>query len=162
VLDSDHKDEPLSLCKFLEIISNIKEPFFVNDVRIDDANFKIYIHVSYDSDRTFNCTCGHGKLPICGTEHRMWRDLNDKFFHSYLIMDVPMVQCPKCNKIQAIEIPWARPKATTTLSFESKVLFLAKAMPLEVASKHLDLPVKKILSIVNYYQKKSKKGLVLK
>lgn len=85
------------------------------------------------------------------TKKREWRHLNFFQHKCYLQCDVPRIK-KSDNKVEQVEVPWARPGSGFTLLFELFALELVKnEMPVNKVARTVSENANRIWTILNYY-----------
>lgn len=101
----------------------IKNPWFIEDTKLDFDKYRLHIYVDYSSNT--------GPCPECGCispryddrEERLWRHLDTMKFTTYIHSRVPRVHC-LAHGIKTIATPWAEKSSRFTLLFEAFVIKL--------------------------------------
>jgi len=91
-----------------EHILGIKQPWFVEDVRLDANSDFVSIDVAIDDD-------------VIDKRRRKWRHLDTCQLQTFVEADVPRVQC-KEHGCKTVQVPWAEGSARYTVLFECHVL----------------------------------------
>ncbi len=105
--------------EFFESIMGICYPWAIVDVQKNMQEHHVTVTLRYVEQ--YLC-------PVCGfsgTRHdsreRKWRHLDSCEYKTFLVADIPRVQCPEHGVLQ-VAIPWAEGHAPFTISFESMVI----------------------------------------
>ncbi|MEI6150658.1 MAG: transposase [bacterium] len=92
-------------------------PWHVAGVRLDAGAQTIEIEMTLDGGELWGCPeCG-GAMHMHGAERRRWRHLDSCQFKTFVVADVPRVNCPK-DGTQTVKVPWAEPRGRFTALFE--------------------------------------------
>lgn len=140
---------------------HLSDPWKVSKVDLDDGETRVDIRVESTS-RPFavcsdcGCQCrGYDK------REREWQhsDLFDMECHIHCAVD--RMQCPKCGKVFQVDVPWAQKGSGFTLLFESKSLQLMRDMPVNSASRYLNVNDKRLWTILDRFVESRMNGLDL-
>ncbi len=92
-------------------------PWHVEAVRLDVAAQTVEIEMAMKGDELWGCPeCGR-KMRGHGADRRKWRHLDSCQFKTFLVADVPRVNCPD-HGTQTVKVPWAEPRGRFTALFE--------------------------------------------
>ena len=92
-------------------------PWHVAAVRLDAAAQTVEIEMALNGDALWGCPeCGR-KMRSHGTEKRKWRHLDSCQFKTFLVADVPRVNCPD-HGTRTVKVPWSEPRGRFTALFE--------------------------------------------
>lgn len=92
-------------------------PWHVSAVRLDAAAQTVEIEMAMNGDELWGCPeCGR-KMRSHGTEKRKWRHLDSCQFKTFLVADVPRVNCPD-HGTRTVKVPWSEPRGRFTALFE--------------------------------------------
>lgn len=137
--------------EIFSIALGLKSPWFVSQITMDQSTnpYKIEIEIGYDkSDAMFKDE--EGKSIIYDHHERKWRHLNFFEHECYLKCEVPRII--RGDKVDTIEVPWARPGSGFTLMFEAySMLLIESEMPVNKVGKVLSEYPKRIWTIFNYW-----------
>jgi transposase len=99
-----------------EKLLGLEAPWKVSRVELDPSAREVRVHVSYAGSRLPCPTCGKSGTRD-STRVRRWQHLNTCEFRTFLIAEIPRVQCREHGKLQ-MPVPWAEPNSRFTYSFE--------------------------------------------
>ena len=116
-------------------ILGVTAPWRVSGVRMESAENRISVEVTYDPDAPAPC-------PKCGKavkrhDHRKreWRHLDTCQLETRLVADVPRTSCP-VHGVLTMPVPWASGSSRFTLLFETLVIdWLGEASVAAVARR---------------------------
>ena len=117
-------------------ILGISAPWHVSDVVLDLPNGKVEVIVEHR---------GEARCPQCGkscpgydTRRRHWRHLDTCQLQTYLVADVPRVECAGHGVVQ-VATPWSDPGSRFTSLLEAVVIDWLKEASFSAVSRRLDL-----------------------
>ena len=92
-------------------------PWHVATVQLDVAAQTVEIEMAMKGGELWGCPeCGR-KMHGHGAERRKWRHLDSCQFKTFLVADVPRVNCPD-HGTQTVKVPWSEPRGRFTALFE--------------------------------------------
>lgn len=92
-------------------------PWHVATVRLDATAQTVEIEMAMNGDELWGCPeCGR-RMRGHGAGHRKWRHLDSCQFKTFLVADVPRVNCPD-HGTQTVRVPWSEPRGRFTTLFE--------------------------------------------
>jgi len=92
-------------------------PWQVAEVRLDAAAQTIEIEMALNERELWGCPECAGAMHMHSLERRRWRHLDSCQFKTFLVADVPRVNCPT-HGTQMVQVPWAAPRGRFTVLFE--------------------------------------------
>jgi transposase len=92
-------------------------PWRVAEVRLDAAAQTIEIEMALNERELWGCPECAGKMRMHSLERRRWRHLDSCQFKTFLVADVPRVNCPE-HGTRMVRVPWAAPRGRFTALFE--------------------------------------------
>jgi transposase len=109
-------------------ILGLSSPWRVSGVELLLAQDEVLVHVVHDP------ALGKALCPECQTaspgydssEERRWRHLDTCQLKTYLVCQVPRIQCP-VHGVRTAYLPWTEPKSRFTLAFESLAISVLRA-----------------------------------
>lgn len=111
-------------------------PWRVTAVRLDAGAQTIEIEMALNGGELWGCPeCG-GAMHMHDTERRRWRHLDSCQFKTFVVADVPRVNCPK-DGTQTVKVPWAEPRGRFTTLFERFAIDVMLACSTSQAGKLL-------------------------
>lgn len=101
---------------YQQILGDTK-PWRVAAVRLDAAAQTVEIEMAMNGDELWGCPeCGRN-MRSHGTDRRKWRHLDSCQFKTFLVAEVPRVNCPDHGTV-TVRVPWAEPRGRFTAMFE--------------------------------------------
>ena len=101
---------------YQQILGDTK-PWRVASVRLDAAAQTVEIEMAMNEDELWGCPeCGR-QMRGHGTDRRRWRHLDSCQFKTFLVAEVPRVNCPDHGTV-TVRVPWAEPRGRFTALFE--------------------------------------------
>jgi transposase len=92
-------------------------PWHVASVQLDAMAQTVEVEMALEGDELWGCPeCGR-KMRGHGTDRRKWRHLDSCQFKTFLVADVPRVNCPD-HGTNTVKVPWAEPRGRFTALFE--------------------------------------------
>jgi transposase len=117
-------------------IHGITSPWHGSDVRLDVPAGKVEVIAENRGDA---CCPKCGKpCPGYDTRPRRWRHLDTCQLRTWLVADVPRVECPECGVMQAAT-PWSDPGSRFTALFERVVIDSLKEASFSAVARRLGL-----------------------
>jgi hypothetical protein len=109
--------------EIFSIALGLKAPWFVSHIMVDQTTnpYRVEIEIGYDKSHEM-FKDDDGKSIIYDNHERKWRHLNFFQHECYLKCEVPRVK--RGEKVETIEVPWARPGSGFTLMFEAYSMLL--------------------------------------
>lgn len=135
----------------------LTKPYYIERVEFKEGEEKgektLHIYIGFEKGSRFKSSDG-GSYGCYDTRSRKWRHL-DFFEHTcYLHCNVARVKKDD-NKVEQVEVPWARKGSGFTLLFESYVLQLIEhEMPVNKVGKIVGENAERMWTILNYYVSK--------
>jgi transposase len=140
---------------FLEKILELEEPWFIQDIMLNQEEARIDIYLDFKKGGTFACPlCGAGNCKVHDTTEKTWRHLNLFQYRAYLHARVPRANCPE-HGAQMVNVPWARKGSGFTLLFEAFAMSLVRLMPVASAARILGEWDTRIWRIAHHYVDKA-------
>lgn len=135
---------------------NIREPYYIKDIKFDDKLKRLDIHVDFRKGSKFKVRTVEG-VEVSGsaydTVEKTWRHLNFFEHECYLHARVPRVKHDK--GINQAETPWEGIASGFTLLFEALMIILCLSMPVNKVSRLLHVSDDKIWRTLNEYVQKT-------
>ena len=102
-------------------ILGISSPWSVNDVKLDLSASSVEVVVGRVPGAKLACPeCGK-QCPGYDSRERKWRHLDTCQLRTFLVAEVPRVNCPE-HGVLFIKVPWAEAKSRFTAMFERLVI----------------------------------------
>lgn len=102
-------------------VLGIESPWQVVDVDLRAEQEAVYVTVGTDSGTRFRCPRCDKVAPGYDTRRRTWRHLDTCQFTTFVVADVPRVECAEHGVVQ-IGVPWAEPGSGFTALMESLII----------------------------------------
>lgn len=120
---------------YQQILGDTK-PWRVAAVRLDAAAQTVEIEMAMNGDELWGCPeCGR-KMRGHGADRRKWRHLDSCQFKTFLVADVPRVNCPDHGTV-TVRVPWAEPRGRFTAMFERFAIDVMLACSTKLAAELL-------------------------
>ena len=90
--------------------------------------------------RNFGWSCnGPGEaVEVATTRRREWRNLDAWGYKTFLVCNVPRVECPK-HGVVTIQVPWAEGSTRYTMEFEAEVIRWLKVASVRAVASRMRL-----------------------
>ncbi|MCI0525104.1 MAG: ISL3 family transposase [Acidobacteria bacterium] len=95
-----------------------------------------------------HCPVCKKEAPRYDSKTRRWRHLDTMQFKTFLIAEVPRVQCPD-DGVRQIEVPWAEPNSRFTAMFEVLVIDWLKEASIDATARQLRMTWDEVDGIMN-------------
>ena len=126
-----------------EAILQLESPWFVEQVEL--INEQVNVYVSVDSSEQLCCPECQKRSPRYDHRQRRWRHLDTCQYKTYVIADVPRVECAEHGCL-TINVPWSEQRSRFTMMFESMVIgWLKNASVSALSVSHPDKPAPRFL-----------------
>jgi transposase len=104
-----------------EKILGLKPPWFVDSVELDESEDAVRVFVAVDEGEPLGCpSCGK-PCPRYDKRRRQWRHLDTCQYQTYVIAEVPRVECREHGCLM-IDVNWAERRSRFTLMFEAMII----------------------------------------
>lgn len=121
-----------------ERILGLQSPWFVDCVELDEATGAVQVYVGVDEGEPLGCpVCGQA-APRYDKRPRRWRHLDTCQYQTYVIADVPRVNC-QVHGCLMIDVDWAERRSHFTLMFESLVIAWLLDASIAAVARHFRL-----------------------
>ncbi len=128
-------------------ILGIVAPWKVEDVALEQHKEEVFVYVGYDSATQPPCPkCGQAS-PRHDHRQRQWRHLDTCQFKTFLMADVPRVNCAE-HGVHQIDVPWSEPGSGFTALFEALVIDWLLGSNIKTVANRLDLSWKAVDTIM--------------
>ncbi|NRB01607.1 MAG: ISL3 family transposase [Rhodobacteraceae bacterium] len=118
-------------------ILGIRAPWKVSNVSLGLADGKVEVYVTA-LPAAFVCPeCGR-PCPGYDRRERRWRHLDTCQYQTFLVGDIPRVECPE-HGVKQVQVPWAEPGSRLTSLFESLVIDWLKEASQSAVAKRMSL-----------------------
>lgn len=121
-----------------ERILQLQPPWYVECVELDEVNHAVTVHVAIDEGVQLAC-------PMCGKSasrydkrQRRWRHLDTCQYQTYVVAEVPRVQCEQHGCL-TVEVGWAQRNSRFTQMFEAMVIGWLLETSIAAIARHLQL-----------------------
>jgi len=135
---------------------NIREPYFITDIKFDEKKKQLDIQVDFHKGSVFKIKTPDGREiegKAYDTVNKTWRHLNFFEHECYLHARVPRIKHD--DGINQVETPWEGIANGFTLLFEALMVMLCMAMPVYKVAKLLQVSDDKIWRTLNEYVQKA-------
>lgn len=131
----------------------LQSPWYVEKVEFANKSKnlrELNIHIEFTKGAKFKDTKGVDSC-VHDTVKRTWQHLNFFEHHCYIHARIPRIKTSD-NKIQNVEVPWARANSGFTLLFEAfAMLLIENEMPVNKAADILKVYPKRLWTMFNYW-----------
>lgn len=131
----------------------LQSPWYVEKVEFTNKGKNVRelnIHIEFTKGAKFKDTKGVDSC-VHDTVKRTWQHLNFFEHHCYIHARIPRIKTSD-NKIQNVEVPWARANSGFTLLFEAfAMLLIENEMPVNKAADILKVYPKRLWTMFNYW-----------
>jgi transposase len=133
----------------------INSPWYVEDIRFDEANKRLEISLNFERGATFSVEGIPGEHKAYDTVEKEWRHLN--FFQHECILKarVPRIKTPD-GEVRLVTPEWSGLANGFTLLFEALILQLAQHMPVHQVAKLINASDHKVWAILDTYTAKAR------
>ena len=118
-------------------ILGISAPWKVSNVSLALDAGKVEVHVTALPAALVCPNCGK-PCPGYDRKERRWRHLDTCQYQTFLVGDIPRVECSE-HGVKQILVPWAEPGSRFTLLFESLVIDWLKEASQSAVAKRMSL-----------------------
>ena len=98
-------------------ILGLSAPWRVTGVTLHREAQRIEVAVACAEGEVWACPLCHQRMHVHAYERRRWRHLDSCQYRTFVIANVPRVQCPE-HGTQTVQVPWAEKHSRFTLLFE--------------------------------------------
>jgi transposase len=135
-----------SIAKHYAQLIGLEPPWEVSRVEVSHSDHEVRIFVVRAARPRLCCpACGRP----CGrydTRQRRWRHLDTMQYRTYVIADVPRVQCEE-HGVRQIVVPWSDPSSRFTALFEALVIDWLREANVRAISRRLRLSWEQVAGI---------------
>lgn len=104
-----------------ERILGLEAPWFVDTVELDESDDAVVVYLSLEEGEPLSCpVCGR-MAPRYDKRRRRWRHLDTCQYQTYVVADVPRVECEE-HGCRMIGVEWAEPGSRFTAMFEVLII----------------------------------------
>jgi transposase len=129
-----------------EQLLGIRKPWFVSEVDLALKNREVRVTVDLDESAILVCpTCGN-PCPGYDRRERRWRHLDTMQYETWVIAQVPRLECPTHGIIQ-ISVPWAEDRSRFTAMFEALLIDWLKEASVSSVARQLRMTWDQVASI---------------
>jgi transposase len=150
--------ENSSLKNALSAILKIEEPWFIENIIIQDTNQVVDIFISFERGSRFPCSECEKNYPVHDSNYKRIRHLDLMDYRCYLNVKVPRTNCITHGIKVITQIPWSRPGSHFSFSFESKIMQLVAHMAMSAIANYFGESDSTFWRVFNYYVNKSIKS----
>ena len=134
----------------------IQAPWQLFDQRLDTDKSPRELHLEVKAEPGSQCAC-----PQCGKacsahdfQEKTWLHLNFFQHHCYVHASVSRVKCPE-HGVKLATVPWARKGSAFTLLFGQAAMALVREMPVNAATRIIQIMDTHLWRIVQHYVAKA-------
>jgi transposase len=121
-----------------ERILELQAPWFVEAVELDEGTGAVNVYVAVNEGEPLRCPVCDNVAPRYDKRPRQWRHLDTCQYQTYVIADVPRVNCPEHGCLQ-IEVAWAEQRSRFTLMFEALIIGWLLDSSVAAVARHFKL-----------------------
>lgn len=129
-----------------EQLLGIRKPWFVSEVDLALKNREVRVTVDLDESAILVCPTCANPCPGYDRRERRWRHLDTMQYETWVIAQVPRLQCPSHGIIQ-ISVPWAEDRSRFTAMFEALVIDWLKEASVSAVARQLRMSWDQVASI---------------
>lgn len=118
-------------------ILGIEAPWTVSDIDVDLPGDGVTVYIEHSGEGLGCPQCGVA-CPAYDTRQRRWRHLDTCQYATWLIAQVPRVNCPD-HGVHQIPVPWADANSRLTALFEALVIDWLKVATIAEVARRLKL-----------------------
>jgi transposase len=138
----------------------LEPPFYISKTIDDETNYEMLFVISCVPKATFTSPCCG--VPNCKVHSRHPRKIRHlDFWHdkSFLLIDLPLIQCSKCGKRHILPLSFLEKGHNLSVEFQQKILAFSELMPFSSVSKVLGESDKRLADVVNKHVNKAREDL---
>lgn len=114
----------------------VEKPWSVTHIRLDETARRVEVEISFDGPAT--CPeCGE-LCSLYDRRERRWRHLDTMQFGTYLVAEVPRVDCGT-HGVRQVKVPWSEPGGRFTALFEAVVIDWLKEASITAVARLMSL-----------------------
>lgn len=118
-----------------ERILGLKAPWFVDTVELDDSDDAVLVYLGIEEGEPLSCpVCGRPS-PRYDKRRRQWRHLDTCQYPTYVVADVPRVECEE-HGCRMINVDWAEPGSRFTAMFEMLIIEWLRDTSIAAVGRH--------------------------
>jgi transposase len=121
-----------------ERILQLQPPWYVEWVELNEADDAVTVHVAIDEDVQLACPMCGKSGPRYDKRQRRWRHLDTCQYQTYVVAEVPRVQCEQHGCL-TVEVSWAQRNSRFTQMFEAMVIEWLLETSIAALARHLRL-----------------------
>jgi transposase len=121
-----------------ERILELEAPWFVDAIELDEDTGAVKVYVAVDDGERLSCPVCDREAPRYDKRRRQWRHLDTCQYQTYVIADVPRVNCPEHGCL-LIDVPWAERRSRFTLMFEALIIGWLLDSSIAAVARHFAL-----------------------
>jgi transposase len=121
-----------------ERILQLQSPWYVERVELDEASHAVTVHVAMDESVQLACPMCGKSAPRYDKRERRWRHLDTCQYQTYVVAEVPRVQCGQHGCL-TVEVSWAQRNSRFTQMFEAMVIGWLLETSIAAIARHLQL-----------------------
>lgn len=121
-----------------ERILQLKPPWCVEYVELNEKDGAVTVHVGIDDEAQLPCPVCSKSAPRYDKRTRRWRHLDTCQYQTYVVADVPRINCEQHGCL-TIEVSWAERNSRFTQMFEAMVIDWLLETSIAAIARHLQL-----------------------
>ena len=107
--------------QYAEILG-LESPWYVKSVKADLESNQVNVSISHKTRKTFPCPFCKRPSPVYDYQrNKKWRHLDAWQLKTYIIVDIPRVNCRE-HGVHQVAVSWAEPRSRFTALFEAEVI----------------------------------------
>ena len=148
--------------KTLQQVLGVTDPWIIEGIAFSAENNRFDIYINFNKGTKFPCpSCGAEHCDVHDSRDKEWRHLDIFQYPAYIHVRAPRIECPECNCVILVDVPWARKFSSFTYHFESMIVLMAQDMQVSHVAKRVNENDTRLWRILKYYIKKAHKNLNL-
>ncbi len=121
-----------------ERILELQPPWFVEAVELNEETGAVNVYVAVNDGEPLRCPVCDNIAPRYDKRARQWRHLDTCQYQTFVIADVPRVNCPEHGCL-LIEVAWAERRSRFTLMFETLIIGWLLDSSIAAVARHFKL-----------------------
>jgi len=118
----------------------VKSPWVVADVKIQEKNKVVDVHIDYERGSQFHCPCCGNLAPVHDSSVKRIRHLDIFEYRCYLNIKTPRTNCDRDGIKVTHADPWSHQGSHYSYKFEAMIVRWCKEMSVVAISKELGEP----------------------
>lgn len=118
-----------------ERILGLEAPWFVDTVELDVSDDAVVVHLGVDEGAPLSCPACGRVCPRYDKRRRRWRHLDTCQYQTYVVAEVPRVECAE-HGVRMIDVDWAAPGSRFTAMFEVLIIEWLRDSSIAAVARH--------------------------